>query len=189
MVFSRILISKNSDTLATYHTSYSNFCCQLMAFLPFTCAQPVMPGRTSCRRRWRSLYRGNYCTNFCQPFCILQEFFLCIFFDGNGLELHHTKSPFVFTWPSLEKEGFAAVGNSKRPVTKSKSGEAIMSLKKLRRKSRRGLKKANIHSYLENLELIISANSLHNIDLSYLVSANLLAFWAIAIVLSGFSFK
>jgi len=44
MVFSRILISKNSDTLATYHTSYSNFCSQLMALRPLICAHPVMPG-------------------------------------------------------------------------------------------------------------------------------------------------
>jgi hypothetical protein len=32
----------------------------VIAFLPPTCAKPVTPGRTSCRRRWRSLYRGRY---------------------------------------------------------------------------------------------------------------------------------
>ena len=35
---------------STYHTSSANLSCQLAAFLPFTCAHPVIPGFTSCRR-------------------------------------------------------------------------------------------------------------------------------------------
>lgn len=48
---------------STYQTSYSNFCSQLMAFLPFTCAQPVMPGLTSCRLFCRELYKDKYSAN------------------------------------------------------------------------------------------------------------------------------
>ena len=44
-VVKTILQSKTKVQFSTYQTSYSNFCCQLIAFLPFTCAQPVIPGR------------------------------------------------------------------------------------------------------------------------------------------------
>ena len=35
---------------STYQTSSANLSSQLMALRPLTCAQPVTPGRTSCRR-------------------------------------------------------------------------------------------------------------------------------------------
>ena len=47
----------------TYHTSRLNFSSQLMALRPFTCAQPVRPGRTSWRWRCSSLYSGRYFTS------------------------------------------------------------------------------------------------------------------------------
>src|SRR5690606_34232549 len=62
-VIHKIRKSKTKLMLSTYHTSYSNFCFQDIAFLPFTCAQPVIPGHTSCLRRCVSLYKGRYCTN------------------------------------------------------------------------------------------------------------------------------
>ncbi len=37
-----------NERLITYQTSYSNFCCHEIAFLPFTCALPVIPGFTKC---------------------------------------------------------------------------------------------------------------------------------------------
>jgi len=46
----RILISSQRLTRSTYHTSSSNFSSQLTALRPLICAQPVMPGSTSCRR-------------------------------------------------------------------------------------------------------------------------------------------
>ena len=46
-VSARILRSSSSDTWSTYHTSSSNLFSQDSTFLPFTCAQPVIPGRTS----------------------------------------------------------------------------------------------------------------------------------------------
>ena len=35
-----------------------NFSVQVMAFLPWHCAQPLIPGRTSCRRACSGEYRG-----------------------------------------------------------------------------------------------------------------------------------
>lgn len=43
------------------YTRYTNS--QLIAFLPFTCAKPLNPGRTSCLRLCSALYLGKYSTN------------------------------------------------------------------------------------------------------------------------------
>ena len=48
--------------LSTYLISFSNFCSQLMALRPLTCANPVSPGLTSCRLDSRLLYNGRYST-------------------------------------------------------------------------------------------------------------------------------
>src|SRR5690606_19272141 len=53
-------MSSQKDQLSTYQTSYSNFSSQESAFRPFTCAQPVMPGRTLCRRACSGVYKGKY---------------------------------------------------------------------------------------------------------------------------------
>ena len=45
-----ILTSSKTETWSTYQTSSSNFLSQEIALRPFTWAQPVIPGRTSCRR-------------------------------------------------------------------------------------------------------------------------------------------
>src|SRR5690625_943309 len=63
MVKNNILISNKKERLSTYQTSYSNFCCQEMAFLPFTCAHPVIPGQKLLRFFCVSLYKGKYCIN------------------------------------------------------------------------------------------------------------------------------
>src|SRR5690606_12847678 len=52
--------SSRNEIFSTYHTSSSSFSCQLMEFLPFTCAQPVIPGLTRCRFFCLSLYNGKY---------------------------------------------------------------------------------------------------------------------------------
>src|SRR5690554_4666409 len=59
-VRNRILISNHSERLSTYHTSSLNFSSQLSELRPFTCAQPVTPGRTSWRRYCSALYNGRY---------------------------------------------------------------------------------------------------------------------------------
>ena len=41
---------------STYQMSCSIRSGQLNVLRPFTCAQPVTPGRTSSRRRWRGVY-------------------------------------------------------------------------------------------------------------------------------------
>lgn len=63
IVLQNIIMSVMKETWFTYQISSSNFFLQLIAFLPFTCAHPVMPGRTSCLLACSSLYRGRYCTN------------------------------------------------------------------------------------------------------------------------------
>src|SRR5690348_10836832 len=62
-VLIRMRTSTASDTLSTYHTSYSNFCSHVRALRPLTCAQPVMPGSTSWRRDCRREYRSRYSTS------------------------------------------------------------------------------------------------------------------------------
>src|SRR5690606_27503824 len=44
----------------TYQTSSLNLSLQDIAFLPLTCAHPVIPGFTSCRRNCSALYKGRY---------------------------------------------------------------------------------------------------------------------------------
>ncbi len=44
----RIFISSRSDWGSTYHTSNLNFFGQVSALRPLVCAQPVIPGGTSC---------------------------------------------------------------------------------------------------------------------------------------------
>ena len=56
----KICRSSQKLRLSTYHTSSANFSSQLIAFRPLTCAQPVIPGRTSCRRPCSGVYRGRY---------------------------------------------------------------------------------------------------------------------------------
>lgn len=63
MVLMKIFKSSNNDILSTYQISYSNLLLNSNKFRPLTCAHPVMPGRTSWRRRCVSLYNGRYCTN------------------------------------------------------------------------------------------------------------------------------
>src|SRR5690625_1552785 len=55
-VSQRIFRSSQNDRLSTYQTSRRNFSSQEMALRPFTCAQPVIPGRTS----WRRACSGEY---------------------------------------------------------------------------------------------------------------------------------
>ena len=50
-VIRRILRSSPSDQWSTYQTSSARRRSQLVALRPCTAAQPVIPGRTSCRRR------------------------------------------------------------------------------------------------------------------------------------------
>src|SRR5580658_6734889 len=61
----RPAIRRSSPRLlrSTYQTSRANFSSHERELRPCTCAQPVMPGRTSCRRSWRALYRGKYSAN------------------------------------------------------------------------------------------------------------------------------
>lgn len=47
----------------TPHLIAKNRMSQLIAFLPFTCAKPLNPGRTSCLRLCSALYLGKYSTN------------------------------------------------------------------------------------------------------------------------------
>ena len=60
MVSQIILISNINETFSTYQTSNSSLSFQLSAFLPFTCAHPVIPGLTSCLLDWRLSYKGKY---------------------------------------------------------------------------------------------------------------------------------
>ena len=46
--------------VSTYQMSSSIRSLHGMRVRPLTCAQPVMPGRTSSRRRWRSVYRSTW---------------------------------------------------------------------------------------------------------------------------------
>ena len=46
---------ERSERLSTYQTSSSIRSGQGSDARPFTCAQPVIPGLTSSRRRWRSV--------------------------------------------------------------------------------------------------------------------------------------
>ena len=62
-VVSNIRTSVANERWSTYHTSSSNFSCHEIAFRPWHCAQPVMPGSTSWRRACRAEYRGKYSTN------------------------------------------------------------------------------------------------------------------------------
>ena len=48
--------SSRSDACSRYHRSSSIRSLQGSDARPFTCAQPVSPGLTSSRRRWRSVY-------------------------------------------------------------------------------------------------------------------------------------
>lgn len=50
IVINRIRRSSQSDLLSAYQTSKSNFSGHEMLVRPLTCAHPVIPGRTSCRR-------------------------------------------------------------------------------------------------------------------------------------------
>src|SRR5690606_29451558 len=59
-VIHNILRSSQKDQLSTYQTSYANFSSQESAFLPFTWAHPVIPGRTSWRRAGSGVYNGKY---------------------------------------------------------------------------------------------------------------------------------
>ncbi len=52
--------SIRSDALSTYQTSSASLSGHDNAFRPLTCAQPVMPGFASSRRRCSSLYRSTY---------------------------------------------------------------------------------------------------------------------------------
>src|SRR5690606_18020799 len=63
IVLNRILKSSPKLCCPTYQTSYSNFSSQEIAFRPFTCAQPVIPGFTLWRFRCTSLYKGKYSGN------------------------------------------------------------------------------------------------------------------------------
>lgn len=60
IVRKNIFRSSAKERCSTYHTSSLNFSSQLMAFLPFTCAHPVIPGLTRCLFRCSALYRGRY---------------------------------------------------------------------------------------------------------------------------------
>jgi len=48
---------------STYQTFNLNFSVQLMVLRPWHWAQPLMPGRTSCRRACSGEYSGKYCGN------------------------------------------------------------------------------------------------------------------------------
>src|SRR5699024_2392316 len=60
IVKNTILISSQNDWLSTYQTSSLNLSSQLIALRPLICAQPVTPGRTSCRRYCSAEYKGRY---------------------------------------------------------------------------------------------------------------------------------
>src|SRR5260370_437634 len=59
-VRARIFMSSQRLQFSTYQTSSSNLRSQLKALRPLICAQPVRPGITSCRRRWRGVYPGRH---------------------------------------------------------------------------------------------------------------------------------
>src|ERR1051326_1886096 len=63
IVRARIFASSHRLQWSTYHVSRLNFSSQVIAFRPFTCAQPVIPGFTRCRRACSAVYRGRYSTN------------------------------------------------------------------------------------------------------------------------------
>src|SRR5947207_1603311 len=52
--------SRRVERWSTYHTSNANFSSHVTALRPFTCAQPVIPGRTSWRRACWVVYSGRY---------------------------------------------------------------------------------------------------------------------------------
>src|SRR5271157_1054895 len=60
-VIVRILASSLNDQWSTYQVSSRNFSSQSIAFRPLTCAQPVIPGRTSWRLACSGVYRARYC--------------------------------------------------------------------------------------------------------------------------------
>src|SRR5690554_5724530 len=62
-VSNRIFTSSQSDRLSTYRTSSRNLSSQEIALRPFTCAQPVTPGRASWRRYCSCEYSGRYSIN------------------------------------------------------------------------------------------------------------------------------
>src|SRR5260221_369674 len=55
-VIARIFRSSHTERWSTYQMSSSMRSLHGSVARPFTCAQPVMPGFTSSRRRWRSVY-------------------------------------------------------------------------------------------------------------------------------------
>src|SRR5216683_607285 len=59
-VIPRIFTSRLRLQWSTYHVSRANFSSQRIAFRPFTCAHPVMPGFTSCRLACSGVYRSRY---------------------------------------------------------------------------------------------------------------------------------
>ena len=61
IVIHTTLRSVHSVQWSTYHTSNLNFSVQLMALRPWHCAQPLIPGRTSCLRACSGEYSGRYC--------------------------------------------------------------------------------------------------------------------------------
>ncbi len=62
-VIHNIFTSKLNDCFSTYSTSSLNFCSQLIALRPFTCAQPVIPGLTICLLACSGLYHKRYRIN------------------------------------------------------------------------------------------------------------------------------
>ena len=88
------LISVINEQWSTYHTSSLNFSVQLMEFLPWHCAQPVIPGRTSCLRACSLLYKGKYCTNSGRgPINAISPFSTLISCGNSSIEVERTKRP------------------------------------------------------------------------------------------------
>ena len=93
-----IFKSSTKLILSTYQTSSLNFSSQLIALLPFTCAQPVMPGFTACLRFCSLLYRGRYCRSRGRGLIKLMSPLITFHHCGNS-----SKEVFRMTRPPIVK--------------------------------------------------------------------------------------
>lgn len=94
MVIQIILKSRIKEQLSTYQTSYSNFLLKTSRFRPWTCAHPLIPGRTSWRRACSFEYKGRYLTNNgLGPIRAMSPFNTFISCGNSSMEVERTKLP------------------------------------------------------------------------------------------------